>query len=84
MTVFFSFWNWPPGITHGGFPVVSCGGRSTNHKEHLAHDSSLPKGLSRLLAVNLGAGGPSPISVLGSGEGTVLKFQWLRLQDWVF
>lgn len=73
MTVFFSFWNWSPGITHRGFPVVPCGGRSTKHKEHVAHDSSLLKGLSRLLAVNLGAGGPSPISVLGSGEGTVFE-----------
>lgn len=85
MTVFFSFWNWPPGIiTHGGFPVVPCGGRSAKHKEHLAHDASLPKALSRLLAVNLGARGPSPFSVLGSGEDTVLKFQWLCLQGWVF
>lgn len=86
MTIVFIFWNWPPGIiTHRGFPVVPCGGRSANHKEHLARYSSLPKALSRLLlAVNLGTRGPSPFSVLGSGEGTILKFHWLRLQDWVF
>lgn len=42
------------------------------------------KALSRLLAVNLGARGPSSFSVLGSGEDTVLKFQWLCLQGWAF